>query len=307
MDYDDYYNHNFTQPWEWEDSESYREWMTENVLNGSAVALGLLANGLLLGLLSRTSLLRTVSNMYLLQRAVADVLVLMVVPFVIHANIYYHYHDEFSKPLCTALTMAMHGATMASHVFLMLFTVDSYLASRPQRHTLARRRKVLRVTSAAAWLLAAVYGVTIYFNYSGDRSVHCYLREATHLFMTHNLVFRLGMPLVVVWVFVVMALCQGTANPGTQPVPEEGERAPSLQLQLGLAATFTVIRFLFLFLAYKSLSVHSGIPIIAYTLPNLEKVVNPILVICLLEGLRKTVARGWLPVHRSASLPLQEL
>ncbi|XP_050721576.1 somatostatin receptor type 5-like [Eriocheir sinensis] len=301
MDYEDYYDHNFTQPWEWP-SEDYRNWVMKNVLNGLATAFGLLANGLLLGLLSRAPPLRTVSNMFLLQRAVADVLVLMVVPFIIYANIH-HYYDEFSPPLCTALSIVLHGAMMASHMFLMLFTVDSYLASRPQRHTLARRRKVLRVTSAAAWLLAPVYGVAVYFKYS--RSMprnNCFFREALLALQTHYLVFRVFVPLVVVWVFLVMACCCRPAQPKT----ERGEGVPIPQLLLGLAATFTVIRFLDVFLAFRLIFVHSVIHVIAFTLPYLEKVVNPILVICLSEGLRQSVA-GRLPVRRSASLPLQEL
>ncbi|XP_050721203.1 neuropeptides B/W receptor type 1-like [Eriocheir sinensis] len=299
---------NFTEPWEWEwDSEYYRKWLVDNVLNGLATALGLLANGFLLGLLSRAPPLRTVSNMFLLQRAVADVLVLMVVPFIIYANIWIHHDgEEFSPPLCTALSIVMHGAIMASHMFLMLFTVDSYLASRPQRHTLARRRKLLRVTSAAAWLLAAVYGVAAFFIYKRYMHGHCFFHKALQV---HDLVFRLGVPLLVVWVFVVLARCRCTAEAASQAKPEGGEGAPSRLLQLGLAASFTVIRALFwlgVFRTYEFIFVASMIHVIAFTVPYLEKVVNPILVICLSEGLRQSVA-GRLPVRRSASLPLQEL
>ncbi|XP_050721202.1 somatostatin receptor type 5-like [Eriocheir sinensis] len=307
-EYESYFG-NFTlpEPWEWP-SEDYRNWVVKNVLNGLATAFGLLANGLLLGLLSRAPPLRTVSNMFLLQRAVADVLVLMVVPFIIYANIH-HYYDEFSPPMCTALSIVVHGAMMASHMFLMLFTVDSYLASRPQRHTLARRRKVLRVTSAAAWLLAPVSGAAAFFIFIRPVSAHCYFHQASLAFQMHDFVFRLGVPLVVVWVFVAMTRCCRPAEPSSQDKPEGGEGAPSRQLLLGLAASFTVILvfiWIGVFQGYRLLFIDSMIPVIAFTLPYLEKVVNPILVICLSEGLRQSVA-GRLPVRRSASLPLQEL
>ncbi|XP_050721205.1 neuropeptides B/W receptor type 1-like [Eriocheir sinensis] len=295
-----------------EEYEYYYVWPVTlwSVLQGLPAAVGLLANTILLVLFATSPRQRTVSNIFLLQRAVADVLSLsMMVVFIAlrESRIV-----KYSPGLCTTLSVVKHVGTEAALVLFILFTMDSYLASRPQHHTLPYRNKVMGLTSAAAWLMAAAVGLAAYFltyvDDDGGCNVGPFFGMFTHYYLRSVEMFvSVMVPLVVVWVFVSLSL------PPTPAMPKgDGHEGPNRRLLLGLASTFTVLHGLYWLVVFLGfvLPFHARpfyiIEAIAFSLPVLNEAINPILVICLTEGLRQKVA-GWLPARHSDSLPLQDL
>lgn len=295
-----------------EEYEYYHAWPVtlSMVVRGLAIAAGLLANTFLLVLFAMSPRQRTVSSTFLLQRAVADVLSLTSLVFFLAIG---QSGDKHHPALCTGPSVTIHVATVASPVLFLLFTLDSYLASRPQHHTLPHRRRVMQLTSAAAWLLSGAVGIAAYFLTHTDDGGRCNVGPFYQSFAEYptkllELCVLLLVPLVVMWVFVSMSL------PPPSPVTPKAEGLEGLnrRLLLGLAATFTVLHGLYWLVTFISfvLPYHARpfyiIEVISYSLPIYNEAINPILVICLTKGLRQRVA-GWLPRRHSGSLPLQDL
>lgn len=301
------YHDNVAAPWE----DEYESLIKRvfSVLQCLMVAAGLLANTLLLVLFAASPRQRTVPNMFLLQRAVAEMLFFIVVV----ATVVISSGDlNFSVDLCSIVRFVLYMGVVGSLMFLMLFTVDSYLASRPQHHTLSYRRKVMRLTSGAAWLLAAAEGFASYFFaysvYHEEKLVCVFgpFFESRLLQLTINAITQAVVPLVVVWVFVSLALLPRPAVPNR----EEGQEGPNRHLLLGLAVTFTMLHGVFwATVVLDDALIISRMIDIVYLLPFVERSMSPILVICLSEGLQQKVA-GWFAccsARRSNPLPLQQL
>lgn len=267
--------------------------------------VGVLGNTLLLVVFVATPRQRTVPDMFLLQRAVAQML-----DFVALAgwNVLPSSELKVMGVLCSIVAVAVHVAWVGNVMFFLLFTADGYLGSRPQRYTLSNRRKVMRLTSVGVWLLAAALGFTSYlFAYILEAPepvcVYTLLLDASiFLRILIRAFFEAGVPLVVGWVFVGLALDKASL--------EEGQEGPNRRLLLSLAATFSVTHgvswVMVILILVSTIRIIPAI-VVLVLFPSVERIISPILVICLSEALRLKVA-GWFAncsPRRSGSLPLR--
>lgn len=306
---DDSYT-NSTETWEAEESYPL-QLVLMDVLQSLATAVGALTNILMLILLAATPLLRSVSNVLLLQRAIADVFVLIPFSIIIYGRANRDF--QFGQALCMATNIFLYVGQVASDVFLMAYTLDGYQASYPQHHTLPYRRKTMRATSTVAWVLAAAVGVaSCFFSYTFENyCANSLLFDSSsllHSFLGISMTFLL--PMVVVWTLLSVAL---PSRPSQTSAESKAmvEGAPNRRLLLGLASSFTVLHGFYhvIFMLFMLLPFQETlfIPLnIASVLLHFSPAINPILAICLSKELWQKVT-GLLPSRRSASLPMQDL
>ncbi|XP_012324182.2 somatostatin receptor type 5 [Aotus nancymaae] len=116
-------------------------------------AAGLGGNALVIYVVLRCARMKTVTNIYILNLAVADVLLMLGLPFLATQNAASFW--PFGRVLCR-LVMTLDGINQFTSVFcLTVMSVDRYLAVvRPLSSARWRRPRVAKMASAAAWALS---------------------------------------------------------------------------------------------------------------------------------------------------------
>ncbi|MPC61294.1 hypothetical protein E2C01_055363 [Portunus trituberculatus] len=312
MEYDEYNYYNYTETWEEEDYY-HSPPLLRTVLFSLVTAIALLANVFLLVVLcSAPSHFNITSNVIFLQRAIANLFSSTAMVFFTAAP---------AAPVimvsgtCITFSVLLHVGSVASNVLLMAFTVDNYVAERPQQYTHLLRLKTIRMATALAWVLSAAAGIAaIIFTTMLGRG--CFLGPFFSLSNFHIKAIEVFVmylvPLIVTWVLVSVAL-RSSSNSFSAETTEQGEKGSNRSLMLALTSTFTVTHGLYWIydITLYYLGYFDGWLITFYyfilTLPTMCDALSPILVIYLTENLRQKVA-GWLSSRRrSTSLPLGEL
>ncbi|XP_054614520.1 somatostatin receptor type 5-like [Dunckerocampus dactyliophorus] len=125
--------------------------------------VGLLGNTLAIFVVIRYSKMKTVTNMYILNLALADELYILGIPFLGTSSVlsYWPYGDFFCKVCMTADAMSQFTSTFC----LTVMSIDRYLAVvHPIRSAKWRRPQVARIFSGMLWVVSflVVLPVTIY-------------------------------------------------------------------------------------------------------------------------------------------------
>ncbi|XP_055977945.1 somatostatin receptor type 4 [Sorex fumeus] len=122
--------------------------------------VGLVGNALVIFVILRYAKMKTATNIYLLNLAVADALFLLGVPFVASAAALRHW--PFGPVLCRAV-LGVDGLNMFTSVFgLTVLSVDRYVAVvRPLRAATYRRPRVAKLVSLGVWLASSLVTLPI--------------------------------------------------------------------------------------------------------------------------------------------------
>ncbi|XP_003790806.1 somatostatin receptor type 5 [Otolemur garnettii] len=122
--------------------------------------VGLGGNALVIYVVLRHAKMKTVTNIYILNLAVADVLLLLGLPFLATQNAASFW--PFGPFLCR-LVMTLDGINQFTSVFcLMVMSVDRYLAVvHPLRSTRWRRPRVAKLASAAVWAFSLLMALPL--------------------------------------------------------------------------------------------------------------------------------------------------
>nr|XP_006999112.3 somatostatin receptor type 5 [Peromyscus maniculatus bairdii] len=117
--------------------------------------VGLGGNTLVIYVVLRHAKMKTVTNVYILNLAVADVLFMLGLPFLATQNAISYW--PFGSFLCR-LVMTLDGINQFTSIFcLTVMSVDRYLAVvHPTRSARWRTAPVARTVSAAVWVASAV-------------------------------------------------------------------------------------------------------------------------------------------------------
>ncbi|XP_061557265.1 LOW QUALITY PROTEIN: somatostatin receptor type 5-like [Phycodurus eques] len=137
--------------------------MVTAVVYSVVFIVGLLGNSLAIFVVIRYAKMKTVTNMYILNLAVADELYILGIPFLATNSVLYSwpYGDFFCKVCMTADAMSQFMSTFC----LTLMSIDRYLAVvHPIRSAQWRRPQVAKILSGMLWLVSflVVLPVTIY-------------------------------------------------------------------------------------------------------------------------------------------------
>ncbi|XP_061604879.1 somatostatin receptor type 5-like [Phyllopteryx taeniolatus] len=137
--------------------------MVTAVVYSVVFIVGLLGNSLAIFVVIRYAKMKTVTNMYILNLAVADELYILGIPFLATNSVLYSwpYGDFFCKVCMTADAMSQFMSTFC----LTVMSIDRYLAVvHPIRSAQWRRPQVAKILSGMLWLVSflVVLPVTIY-------------------------------------------------------------------------------------------------------------------------------------------------
>ncbi|XP_061830098.1 somatostatin receptor type 5-like [Nerophis lumbriciformis] len=137
--------------------------MVTAVVYGIVFIVGLLGNTLAIFVVIRYSKMKTVTNMYILNLALADELYILGIPFLATNSVlsYWPYGDFFCKVCMTADAMSQFTSTFC----LTVMSIDRYLAVvHPFRSAKWRRPQVAKIFSGMLWVVSflVVLPVTIY-------------------------------------------------------------------------------------------------------------------------------------------------
>uniref|UniRef100_A0A4W5LAJ3 G-protein coupled receptors family 1 profile domain-containing protein n=1 Tax=Hucho hucho TaxID=62062 RepID=A0A4W5LAJ3_9TELE len=125
------------------------------VISLSVFVVGLIGNTLAIYVVLRYAKMKTVTNIYILNLAVADELYILGLPFLTTQNVLSYW--PFGSFLCRVLMTADSMSQFTSIFCLTVMSIDRYLAVvHPIRSTKWRRPRVAKVVSAAVWALSFV-------------------------------------------------------------------------------------------------------------------------------------------------------
>ncbi|XP_049760624.1 somatostatin receptor type 5 [Elephas maximus indicus] len=123
-------------------------------------AIGLGGNTLVIYVVLRYAKMKTVTNIYILNLAVADVLFMLGLPFLATQNAVSYW--PFGSLLCRVV-MTLDGINQFTSIFcLTVMSVDRYLAVvHPIRSTKWRQPRVAKLTSAAVWTFSLLMSLPL--------------------------------------------------------------------------------------------------------------------------------------------------
>ncbi|KAK9534954.1 hypothetical protein VZT92_007367 [Zoarces viviparus] len=127
--------------------------------------VGILGNTLVIYVVIGYTKMKTVTNLYILNLALADELYILGIPFLGTNSVlsYWPYGDFFCKLYMTADTMSQFASTFC----LTVMSIDRYLAVvHPIRSAKWRKPQVAKILNAMVWIVSfvIVLPVTIYSN-----------------------------------------------------------------------------------------------------------------------------------------------
>nr|ADE62523.1 somatostatin receptor subtype 5 variant 4 [Mus musculus] len=122
--------------------------------------VGLGGNTLVIYVVLRYAKMKTVTNVYILNLAVADVLFMLGLSFLATQNAVSYW--PFGSFLCR-LVMTLDGINQFTSIFcLMVMSVDRYLAVvHPLRSARWRRPRVAKLASAAVWVFSLLMSLPL--------------------------------------------------------------------------------------------------------------------------------------------------
>lgn len=125
------------------------------ILYALVCIIGLFGNTLVIYAVLRFSKMQTVTNMYILNLAIADECFLIGIPFLI---ITMHLGEwTFGKAMCKAYMVSTSITQFTSSIFLFIMSADRYIAvCHPVSSTRYRSPFVAKIVAAFAWTASAV-------------------------------------------------------------------------------------------------------------------------------------------------------
>ena len=125
------------------------------VIHLAVFLLGLTGNTLAIYVVLRYAKMKTVTNIYILNLAVADELYIIGLPFLTTQNVLSYW--PFGSFLCRAVMTADSMNQFTSIFCLTVMSIDRYLAVvQPIRSTRWRHPRVAKAVSAAVWAVSFV-------------------------------------------------------------------------------------------------------------------------------------------------------
>uniref|UniRef100_A0A8C8DQD5 Somatostatin receptor type 2 n=1 Tax=Oryzias sinensis TaxID=183150 RepID=A0A8C8DQD5_9TELE len=178
-------------------------------------AVGLCGNALVIYVILRYAKMKTVTNIYILNLAVADVLFMLGLPFIALQLALVHW--PFGPVLCR-IVMTVDSLNQFTSIFcLMVMSIDRYLAVvHPIRSTKWRKPRVAKTINVAVWGVSLLVNLPIVI-YSGIIMKHdsCFCtivwpepQEAYYTaFMFYTFILGFFLPLMVIclcYLFIII-------------------------------------------------------------------------------------------------------
>ncbi|XP_077283974.1 allatostatin C receptor 2 [Arctopsyche grandis] len=190
-------------------------YLVTQVVYGIICVVGLMGNTLVIYVVLRYSKMQTVTNMYILNLAIADECFLIGIPFLITTMSLQCW--PFGHAMCKAYMITTGINQFTSSIFLFIMSADRYIAvCHPISSPKMRTPFISRVVSAAAWTFSVLFMIPIFMyttliEQEGRLSCNIVwpeneLMNGQHIFTLYSLVLGFSLPLAFIFVFYCLVI-----------------------------------------------------------------------------------------------------
>lgn len=187
------------------------------ILYGLVGAVGLCGNTLVIYVVLRFSKMQTVTNMYILNLALADEMFLSGLPFLLTTMIYGSW--PFGGAMCKIYMTTTSINQFTSSLLLTVMSADRYIAvCHPIQSPRFRTAAIAKLVCLTAWTVSAILMVPIYMYASILKtgpyiSCNIYWPESEHMngemaFTLYAFTLGFAVPLLLILVFYFLVICR---------------------------------------------------------------------------------------------------
>lgn len=213
--------------------------ISQEILFGIVCVVGLLGNTLVIYVVIRFSKMQTVTNMYIVNLAIADECFLIGIPFLITTMIRKSW--IFGETMCRAYLILTSINQFTSSIFLFIMSADRYVAvCHPISSPKWRTPLISRIVSVAAWTCSIILMIPI-FNNSTEVSremtnttvkscIIAWNKNSTYqgteasAFILYTFIFSFATPLCLILIFYCLVI-QKLKTVGPQNKSKEKKRS----------------------------------------------------------------------------------
>lgn len=197
------------------DSQHPTVYLFTQLLYATVCVVGLLGNSLVIYVVLRFSKMQTVTNMYIVNLAVADECFLVGIPFLLVTMSMQLW--PFGKYMCKAYMTSTSINQFTSSIFLTIMSADRYVAvCHPIASPRIRTPLVSKVVSLTAWAASALLMVPVFMyantvEREGMSSCNILWPESAHVsgqtaFTLYSFVLGFFIPLLLIFVFYCLVI-----------------------------------------------------------------------------------------------------
>ncbi|XP_064103211.1 somatostatin receptor type 2-like [Macrobrachium nipponense] len=180
-----------------------------------AFLVGLCGNSLVIYVVTRFSKMQTVTNLYILNLAIADELFVIGIPFLMITSVLGYW--TFGSIMCKLYMITTSLNQFTSSLFLTIMSADRYIAvCHPISSPKFRTPMISKLVSLTAWTTSALMIVPI-FMYSNTLEVNDLINcnifwpdgfgvSGQFVFTLYSFILAFGIPLVLIFIFYILVL-----------------------------------------------------------------------------------------------------
>lgn len=195
-------------------SQPFALLISQQVLYALVCIVGLLGNTLVIYVVIRFSKMQTVTNMYIVNLAIADEFFLIGIPFLIVTM--YKQEWIFGNTMCKVYMISTSINQFTSSIFLLIMSADRYIAvCHPISSPKWRTPFISRIVSLLAWTISAIFVLPVvmyasafptYANATTCNIIWAENDSGSTTFTIYSLILGFTVPLFFIFVFYCLVI-----------------------------------------------------------------------------------------------------
>lgn len=187
--------------------------LVNQILYSIVCIVGLLGNTLVIYVVLRFSKMQTVTNMYIVNLAIADECFLIGIPFLVTTMSLRSW--IFGKIMCKAYMTTTSINQFTSSIFLFIMSADRYIAvCHPISSPKIRTPFISKVVSLTAWATSALFMIPIFLYANAmesEKGINCNIywpndRGGHTTFTLYTFILGFAIPLILILIFYFLVI-----------------------------------------------------------------------------------------------------